>query len=92
MLMSAIQVKNVPDELHDRLRARARLEGRNLSDYVLEVLRRDLMVPSTQEWLERLEQDEAVTTISREDVSKAIHEARAERYEQIVGRAVTDRD
>ncbi len=90
--MSAIQVKNVPLELHDRLRARARLEGRNLSDYVLDVLRRDLRVPSTVEWLERLEQDEPVSTISSQDVSDTIHEARTERDEQIVGRAATDRD
>jgi hypothetical protein len=90
--MSAIQVKNVPVELHERLRARARLEGRNLSDYVLDVLRRDLRMPSTWEWLEHLKEDEAMTTISREDVSKAIHEARAERDEQIAGRATADRD
>jgi plasmid stability protein len=90
--MSAIQVKNVPVELHERLRTRARLEGRNLSDYVLDVLRRDLRVPSTQEWLERLQRDEPVGTIFSQDISDAIHEARAERYEQIVGRAVTDRD
>lgn len=81
----------MPVELHEHLRARARLEGRNLSDYVLDVLRRDLTVPTNREWLERLEQDEAVTTTSSEDISKAIHEARTERDEQI-GRAVTDRD
>lgn len=90
--MSAIQVKNVPVELHEHLRARARLEGRNLSDYVLDVLRRDLIVPTNREWLERLERDEAMTTISSHDVSDAIHEARAERYEQTAGRAVADRD
>jgi antitoxin FitA len=89
--MSAIQVKNVPVELHERLRARARLEGRNLSDYVLDVLSRDLRVPSTREWLERLQQDEAMATISPQDVSDAIHEVRAERDEQ-VGRALADRD
>jgi hypothetical protein len=91
-VVSAIQVKKVPAELHDRLRARARLEGRNLSDYVLDVLRRDLSMPSTREWLERLEQDERVTTISSLDISKAIHEARAERDEQIAGGAPADRD
>lgn len=90
--MSAIQVKNVPVELHDRLRARARLEGRNLSDYVLEVLRRDLSVPTYREWLDRLEQDEPVSTISSQDISNAIHEARAERYERIIDGAVADRD
>ena len=53
--MSAIQVKDVPAELHERLRARALSERRSLSDYVLYVLERDLATPTTREWLERLE-------------------------------------
>lgn len=89
--MSAIQVKNVPPALHDRLRARARLEGRNLSDYVLDVLRRDLTVPTTREWLDRLERDEPVTGISSDEISNAIHEGRAERHVQLSG-AISDRD
>ncbi|MGH2835339.1 MAG: FitA-like ribbon-helix-helix domain-containing protein [Solirubrobacteraceae bacterium] len=89
--MSAIQVKGVPTELHERLRARARAEGRNLSDYVLDVLRRDLAVPSTQEWLERLRLDEPSSGISSERISESIREGRDERTGQILG-AVTDRN
>jgi hypothetical protein len=89
--VSAIQVKNVPSDLHERLRARARLEGRNLSDYVLDVLRRDLAVPTTREWLDRLKRSEPVTGISSEEIVAAIHEGRAERDAQI-RRAIADRD
>jgi len=35
--VSAIQVKNVPAGLHEQLRERARAEGRNISEYVLDV-------------------------------------------------------
>jgi antitoxin FitA len=89
--MSAIQVKEVPVELHERLRARARSEGRSLSDYVLYVLERDLAMPTTREWLEGLKEDEPVTGISSEDVLAALHEGRAERDAQIQ-RAIADRD
>lgn len=89
--MSAIQVKNVPSELHERLRARASSEGRNLSDYVLDVLRRDLTVPTMREWLDRLEQDDPVTGISSEEIVEMIHGGRAERDAQI-RRAIADRD
>ena len=89
--MSAIQVKNVPPGLHERLRARARTEGRNLSDYVLDVLQRDLMVPSTREWLERLTRDEPLPSISSEEIVAAIHAGREERDAQIRG-AIADRD
>lgn len=82
--MSAIQIKNVPPELHEQLRERARREGRNLSEYALNVLERDLAVPSTSEWLERLKQDEPVQGITSADIVGLIHEGRAERDEQIL--------
>ncbi|MGA7703271.1 MAG: hypothetical protein WB998_00080 [Solirubrobacteraceae bacterium] len=89
--MSAIQVKNVPDELHERLRARARAEGRSMSDYVLYLLERDLALPTMREWLERLKEDEPVTGVSSEDILTALHEGRAERDAQIQ-RAISRRD
>ncbi len=89
--MSAIQIKNVPAELHERLRERARREGRNLSEYVLDALERDLAVPTTREWLERLREDEPVTGVTSEEIVSSIHEGRAERDEQIL-RALSGRD
>jgi hypothetical protein len=89
--MSAIQVKDVPVELHERLRSRARSEGRSLSDYVLYVIERDLAMPTTREWLKGLEEDEPVPGISSEDIVAALHKGRAERDAQ-VARAVSDRD
>jgi hypothetical protein len=81
--VSAIQIKNVPPELHKRLRERAQRQGSNLSQYALSVLERDVSTPSTREWLDRLEQDEPVTGISSEEIVNMIHEGRAERDEQI---------
>ncbi len=89
--MSAIQIKNVSPELHERLRARARREGRNLSEYVLDVLERDLSVPTTREWLERLKQDEPVPDITSDEIVSSIHGGRDERDEQIL-RALSSRD
>jgi hypothetical protein len=89
--MSAIQVKNVSPELHAQLRARARAEGRSLSDYVLDVLRRDLSLPTMREWLGQLEQDEPVTNISSEQIVRTIRAGREERDEQIQ-RAITHSD
>ncbi len=89
--MSAIQVKNVPSGLHERLRARARAEGRNLSEYVLDALERDLMVPSTREWLDRVARDGPVPGIASGEVVEALHAGREERDAQ-VRRAAADRD
>jgi plasmid stability protein len=76
MLMGAIQVKDVPDPLHDALRRRAAEEGMSLTDYVLEVLRRDLALPGRREWLERLATRDPVGTAGALD---ALDAARGER-------------
>lgn len=79
--MGALQVKNVPAELHDALRARAKNEGMSVSDYLLDLLRRDLSRPTTREWFEKLSRLEpAATDIDSAAVVRAV---RAERDKQI---------
>ena len=51
-----IQVRNVPDDLHRALKARAALEGRPLSALVLEELRRLVETPTLEEVLTRVSQ------------------------------------
>ncbi len=41
-----IQIRNVPDGLHRRLKARAAMAGRSLSDYLLNEIRRAAERPS----------------------------------------------
>jgi plasmid stability protein len=86
--VSAIQVKNVPELLHRRLRERAQNEGRSLSEYILEILERDLATPSTREWLSRLKEDPAVD-IEPGEIARLIQEGRAERDEQILSAIAT---
>jgi plasmid stability protein len=81
--MGAIQVKDVPEELHEALRRRAIQEGMSLADYVLDLIRRDLGLPSRREWLERLATREPVD-ISREEILEALDDARAEREAQLM--------
>ena len=52
--MSMIQVRNVPEELHRELKARAAREGVTLSDFVLHELERVAAVPSNAELRARL--------------------------------------
>jgi plasmid stability protein len=82
MPMGAIQVKDVPEELHEALRRRAVQEGMTLADYVLDLIRRDLGLPGRREWWDRLATREPVD-IDREVIVESIHAARAERDAQI---------
>jgi antitoxin FitA len=53
--VATLQVKNLPDALHARLRARAEEEGTTLSELVTRLLRRELAMPSMRHWLTDLE-------------------------------------
>ena len=80
MPMGAIQVKDVPEELHAALRRRAIREGMTLADYVLDLIRRDLGLPSRREWFERLA---GRGPVEGGDIAEEIRAARAERDAQI---------
>jgi plasmid stability protein len=60
--MSAmIQIRNVPDSLHRRLKSRAALAGMSLSDYLLHQIREVAERPTIEEMRARLERRSAVT-------------------------------
>ena len=49
-----IQIRNVPDDLHRRLKSRAALAGMSLSDYLLNEIREFAEQPSLEELRDRL--------------------------------------
>jgi plasmid stability protein len=49
-----IQIRNVPADVHRRLKIRAAVEGITMSDYVLREVRKALERPTREEVLERL--------------------------------------
>jgi plasmid stability protein len=49
-----IQIRNVPEEIHRKLKARAALAGMTLSDYLLAEARRIVEKPTPQEMASRL--------------------------------------
>ena len=55
-MAAMIQIRNVPDALHRRLKARAALAGMSLSDYLLSEVREVAERPTVEELRARLEQ------------------------------------
>ena len=55
-----IQIRNVPETLHRRLKARAAQAGKSLSDYLLDELRQTAERPTFAELCERIASREAV--------------------------------
>jgi plasmid stability protein len=57
-----IQIRNVPDELHRRLKARAALAGMSLSDFLLKEISAVAERPTMEEMRERLARRSRVET------------------------------
>jgi antitoxin FitA len=71
-----IQIRNVPDALHRRLKSRAALAGMSLSDYLLAELRRIADWPTVEELRERLAQRSPTNPrISPEEAVRAERDA-----------------
>lgn len=49
--MANVQVKRVPEVVHNVLRERARDRGISLNDLLLEVLEREVAKPTIKEWV-----------------------------------------
>jgi antitoxin FitA len=54
-MTAMIQIRNVPDALHRRLKSRAALAGKSLSDYLLDEIRLAAERPTLDELRARLE-------------------------------------
>jgi plasmid stability protein len=54
-MSTMVQIRNVPDDFHRRLKARAAMEGMSMSDYILREVAKSLERPTRQEVLERLQ-------------------------------------
>jgi len=67
-----IQIRNVPDALHRRLKSRAALAGMSLSDYLLNEIRALAERPTIEELRARLQSRSPVTpSVAPADVIRA---------------------
>lgn len=56
-----IQIRNVPDSLHRRIKARAALEGLSMSQYLLREVERSLSRPTMDELLDKIAEQREVS-------------------------------
>jgi plasmid stability protein len=75
--MKLLQIRNVPDDLHRRLKVRAASEGRSMSDIVLDEIRRALDRPTFDELSARVQA--RTPAAPGESPVDSVHAVRAER-------------
>jgi plasmid stability protein len=76
-MTTMIQIRNVPDALHRRLKSRAALAGMSLSDYLLQQIREVAERPTIEELRARLARRSTVTlSIDTADAVRAERDSR----------------
>ncbi len=69
-----IQIRNVPDSFHRKLKARAAIEGMTLSDYLMSEILRSAERPTLKELRERLNKRKPISPMIPPD--KAVRQER----------------
>jgi len=69
-----IQVRDVPDQVHRTLKARAAREGMSLSGFIKKELESSAEQPTMREWLERTRQAKPIS--SKRSAAQIIRELR----------------
>lgn len=84
--MATLQLKNLPDDLHSRLRARAGEQRMTMRDYVLALLEDDLRRPSIREWSAELARLGPLgPDFGGEDAVETLRRSREERDAHLLG-------
>jgi hypothetical protein len=81
-----VQIRDVPENVHRRLKSHAALAGMSLSEYLLRKASEMAEKPSMEEWLARLKEREPVNLAV--DVVDIIREMREERDQELYERAI----
>lgn len=73
-----IQIREIPDETHRKLKARAAAEGMSMSDYLKRLIERDLKRPDWATMVRRMEAMEPLD-ISSAEIVRMVREERDSR-------------
>ncbi len=72
-----IQVRNVSDDLHQALKRRAKLRGKTLTDYIQEILEREVSRDDRRAVIDRILSREPID-LGDVTAAQLVHEARRE--------------
>lgn len=79
--VSAIQIKDVPEDLHERLRRLAAAAGMSLRAHLLKLIEGDLALPTRREWLGELRREPVLHGTS--PAAETLRELRNERTDHL---------
>jgi plasmid stability protein len=84
-MSTLIQIRNVPKDVHDKLKARAASQGKSLNSYMLELIEREAGMASKAEIVARISARGPLGTgLKGGEAAELIRQAREERDAQLM--------
>jgi plasmid stability protein len=83
-MSNLIQIRNVPEEVQQKLKSRAAAQGKSLNSFMLEIVEREARSVSKAEVLARIRARGPVGTPDDRSAADYIREAREERDAQLM--------
>ncbi|MGH2835928.1 MAG: FitA-like ribbon-helix-helix domain-containing protein [Solirubrobacteraceae bacterium] len=82
-MSTLIQIRGVPEEMHEKLKARAASQGKSLNSYMLEIVEREVERPTFSEVVARIRAEGPLGEPDDRSAADYLHEAREERDAQL---------
>jgi hypothetical protein len=81
-----LQIRGVPPQLVSKVRQRATKKSQTMSQFLIDLLEREMSQPSMEEWLEEVRSWKPIPVRGGMTGAQAVREAREERAEQLARR------
>lgn len=72
----SLYIRDMPEELRDRVKQRAVANRQSINSYLLDLIEREMQLPTLDEWLDGLDDLPKVSDVTTDEIVGAIREIR----------------
>lgn len=72
----SLYIRDMPEDLRDRVKQRAAANRQSINSYLLDLIEREMQLPTLDDWLDGLDDLPKIPDIGAEEIVAAIREIR----------------
>jgi hypothetical protein len=72
----SLYIRDMPEELRDRVKQRAAANRQSINSFLLDLIERAMQLPTVDEWLDGLDHLPKIPDVTNDEIVEAIHDAR----------------
>lgn len=72
----SLYIRDMPEELRDRVRQRAAANRQSINSFLLDLIEREMQLPTLDDWLDGLEDLPTLPDVTTEDIVSVLRDLR----------------